>query len=379
MKVLIAGDFVPYKRVAAQINQGNYHCLEEAKPIIKSVDYSIVNLECPVVVREAKPIDKTGPNLQCTEKAIECLSETGFNCVTLANNHFRDQGQVGVEDTIDTCERYVLDYVGGGRTFEDASRILFKKINGQQLAIINVCEHEWSIATLSYGGSNPLDPINNYYSITQARKKADYVIVIVHGGIEHFRLPTPRMVDTYRFFIDAGADAVVNHHQHCYSGYEEYNGRPIFYGIGNFCFDKISNNNTQQQNIMWENGYMVELSLGPSISYHIYPYSQCTNENASVQLLDSNSFDSNTKELNDTIKDRLKLIQQFEQRAAKGFNGVSSILIPYSSNLAKRLVARHMLPSFVSSERIKRLLANVQCESHRDIMERVLKASINEI
>ena len=28
----------------------------------------------------------------------------------------------------------------------------------------------------------------------------------------------------YRFFIDASADAVINHHQHCYSGYEEYHG-----------------------------------------------------------------------------------------------------------------------------------------------------------
>jgi poly-gamma-glutamate synthesis protein (capsule biosynthesis protein) len=45
------------------------------------------------------------------------------------------------------------------------------------------------------------------------------------------------MVETYRFFIEAGADAVVNHHQHCICGYEVYKGKPIFYGLGNFCFD----------------------------------------------------------------------------------------------------------------------------------------------
>ena len=51
--------------------------------------------------------------------------------------------------------------------------------------------------------------------VEEAKKKADFVLVIVHGGSEHFQLPTPRMQATYRFFVDAGADAVVNHHQHC--------------------------------------------------------------------------------------------------------------------------------------------------------------------
>lgn len=43
------------------------------------------------------------------------------------------------------------------------------------------------------------------------------------------------MQEIYRFFVDIGADAVINHHQHCYSGYEVYKEKPIFYGLGNFC------------------------------------------------------------------------------------------------------------------------------------------------
>ena len=41
--------------------------------------------------------------------------------------------------------------------------------------------------------------------IAEAKKKADYVIVIVHGGIEGYPLPAPRMQEWYRFFIDSGA------------------------------------------------------------------------------------------------------------------------------------------------------------------------------
>ena len=84
---------------------------------------------------------------------------------------------------------------------------------------------------------NPLLPIQQFYKIQEAKENADYVLVIVHGGIEHYQLPTSRMIETYRFFIDAGADAVVNHHQHCYSGYERYKSKPIIYGLGNLLFD----------------------------------------------------------------------------------------------------------------------------------------------
>lgn len=52
----------------------------------------------------------------------------------------------------------------------------------------------------------------------------------MHGGHEHYQLPSLRMQETYRFFIDAGADVVVNHHQHCFSGYEIYNNKYIFMG-----------------------------------------------------------------------------------------------------------------------------------------------------
>ena len=41
----------------------------------------------------------------------------------------------------------------------------------------------------------------------------------------------------HTFFVDSGANIVVGHHTHCYSGYEEYNKGLIFYSLGNFLFD----------------------------------------------------------------------------------------------------------------------------------------------
>ncbi len=375
MNVLIAGDFVPRRRTAAQIEKGDYSCLDEVKPIIKAVDYAIVNFESPVVMRVAKPIEKTGPNLRCTEQSMECVAQAGFNCVTLANNHFRDYGQVGVEDTLHACKKYHVDHVGGGKDIEEAEHILYREINGQTLAIINICENEWSIASEKHGGSASLNLVKNYYAIQEAKTKADFVLMIVHGGTELYNLPSPRMKETYRFFIDNGADAVVNHHQHCYSGYEVYKDKPIFYGLGNFCFDKVQ----AKEDKLREEGFMVEISFGKRIDYRIIPYVQCSESAARVALMqDMSSFEASIKQLNLIIEEDALLKQSFEKHATRGFMTAQDILAPYSSNLFKSLYSKGLLPSFVTKKRLNKLLANIQCESHKDILLLGLKQQLDK-
>lgn len=89
MKILIAGDFCPRDRVAALFEKGDFaSVLGEVKEVVSHADYSIVNFECPVIKGGVKPIEKLGPNLQCSEKGMEAIKWAGFDCVTLANNHF---------------------------------------------------------------------------------------------------------------------------------------------------------------------------------------------------------------------------------------------------------------------------------------------------
>lgn len=361
MKILIAGDFCPQKRVAELFEKNDFEAvLGSVRPVITDVDYAIVNLECPICYGGEKPIEKVGPNLKCSERGVNALKWAGFNCVTLANNHFLDYGKEGVANTLEACQKYGIDVVGGGRDLQEAAKILYKEINGQILAVINCCEHEFSIATESTAGSNPLNPIQQYYAIQEAKQNADYVLVIVHGGHEHYQLPSPRMQVTYRFFIDAGADAVVNHHQHCYSGYETYKGKPIFYGLGNFCFDK----NKQMQNT-WYEGYMVELSFTQQdVKIEMSPYYNCKC-NSRVALYtneERDGFKSVIQELNQIICEESILLERFDHYI-KG-EKLDFLFEPYSNRLFTALYNRHLLPSFVSGKRRLLLLAYIQCESH---------------
>lgn len=362
MKVLVAGDYCPQKRVSALFDNNEFHfVLGGVKGFTDNVDYSIVNFECVVSDGTERPIDKIGPNLKCTEKGIEALSWAGFDCVTLANNHFYDYGDEGVINTIKTCDKNNLDYVGGGINIEDASRTLFKKIGEHVLAIINCCEHEFSIATDNNGGSNPLNPIRQHYAIREAREHADFVLVIVHGGNEHYQLPSPRMKETYQFFIDSGADAVINHHQHCYSGYEYYKGKPIFYGLGNFCFD-----NDCYRSASWNEGFLLSINLtSESIDFEMFPYYQC-GKTSDVYMMNAEKsvlFKRKIMELNTIIGDDIELKSRYDSFIDGSYSEIREVFEPYNNRLMIALYRRRLLPSLINSKKKRMFLAFLQCES----------------
>lgn len=372
-KILIAGDFAPRARIAGLLEEERYaDIFSEVIPITARADYSIVNLEAPVVENPlAIKISKCGGHLKCNAKAVKAIKYAGFDMVTLANNHLYDYGPEGVLDTLRVCHNEGIDTIGAGKDLKQASSIIYKEIKGLRFAFINCCEHEFSIATDSTPGSNPLNPISQFYSISQAKKNSDRVIVIVHGGHEHYQLPSPRMQEVYRFFVDAGADAVINHHQHCYSGYEMYNSRPIFYGIGNFCFDIIPT----RVDTIWNKGYMVELEFGEQVTFKLYPYTQC-GEIPSVKLLTNGAFDSDLTKLNKIISSHEMLARETENYYNSCIDSELSILEPYRGRVLMKLFHFGLLPKCIKKSKISSILNRVDCESHRDRMIYSLKKKI---
>lgn len=362
MKIIIAGDFCPQERVADLIEAEKYSTIfSEIRSITDQADYSILNLEAPIVSSFANPIEKIGPNLKCSSKAIAALKFAGFNAVTLANNHIYDFGDIGISDTISSLVDYGIDYVGAGTNITEAAKILYFRKGDETLAIINCCEHEFSIATKNTGGANPLNPVKQYYMINEARKNADYVLVVVHGGHEHFQLPSLRMVENYRFFIDAGADAVVNHHQHCFSGFEIYRGKPIYYGLGNFCFDR-----SDKRNDLWNKGFLLELDFyNKMVANKIYPYVQC-DESPEVKLLPLSIYEYDISKLNLIISDKSLLLANIADYYKKSVDNVKTVFSPIKNRYVNALQKRKILPMFLSKKK-KLIFQNfILCESHRD-------------
>ena len=172
MKVLVAGDFAPKARLAEQIEETKFPEIfsKEVCAIIRSADFSFVNLESPVTEEGYRPIPKCGPNLHCTPMAVDAIKYAGFTCATMANNHILDFGADGLRKTVCCCQSRGLNVVGAGDNLDGAGRVLYLEKDGKRLAVINCCEHEFSVATETSAGANPLNPIRQFYSIQEAKK-----------------------------------------------------------------------------------------------------------------------------------------------------------------------------------------------------------------
>ena len=132
ISLLIGGDFVPQARVADLLNQGNFkQVFDDVRLVTANADYSICNLEAPIPTSaECQAIAKAGPNLKTNLTAIDALKYAGFNAVTLANNHLRDYGDMGVSDTLFHLTRNGIDTVGAGLDINEAKIIKYKKLGG---------------------------------------------------------------------------------------------------------------------------------------------------------------------------------------------------------------------------------------------------------
>jgi hypothetical protein len=374
MNILIAGDFCPKDRVSKLLEQGDLSSFWGDMPsVLHKSDYSIVNLEAPIVTSDSPKsyVDKI--NLKANSSAIDALKLAGFSCVTLANNHLKDFSKEGVVSTLKFLADGEMDFVGAGLSLSKAQTILYKIIMGKQFAIVNFCEHEFSIASQDSPGAAPLDLIDNYWQIKVAKEKSDYVIVIVHGGHEHYQLPSPRMKKTYQWFIDLGADVVVNHHQHCYSGYEIYKDKPIFYGLGNFCFDWNGKHNSK-----WNFGYMISLKFDEQFSFELMPYRQC-DEDPNIHTLtpkELSEFNLTIEKLNAVILDFTTLNKSYSEYAASRYDDIKTVLSPYTNRILYSLCLRGLLPSFLSRKRLFRTINYIDCESHRDIVLNYLKHKV---
>ena len=370
MDILIFGDFVAEKLAVQHLKEKNA-LSHELLGYIKRADYTIVNLEAPVANESCHKITKAGPNLKTSPWTIDYLKSCEFSCVTLANNHFYDYGANAVSQTINLLEEKQIDFVGGGRNEEEKCRILYKDIGKEKVAIINCCESEFSVEH-EYG-SKQLDVIDVFHDIQSAKKITNVILVIVHGGHEGYQLPSPRMQKLYRFLIDAGAQAVINHHQHCYSGYEQYHGGYIYYGLGNFFF-----HSTVEENEGWNEGFFVDIRIEQSKISEVkeIPYMQCMDGSFEVRLMNAvekANFASHIHQLNQTIANPNLLKKSFEEYAHEKAANYWVFLTPYHNRYLMALCKRHWLPSFLTKMRRLSIYNLIHCESHRDLLLRSLK------
>lgn len=370
LSVLITADFCPNERIINLVEKVDYNTIfNDFVDEIQSSDLSITNLECPII-EDIKAFDerieKIGPSLSTTPKAVDVLKKAGFNLLTLANNHIMDYGPYGLNTTIKHIKSAHMDFVGAGVDLSEARKPFFFSKNGITIGIINIAENEFSTTKGKESGANPLDIIKNYHDIQKCKESCDKIILIYHGGSEGFQYPTPRMKELFRHYVDLGVDAVISHHTHCFSGFEIYKGKHIFYGLGNFVFDwkNIRNNK-------WNYGYAVRLNFdNQNQNYEIIPYIQ-NNNIAGVHKLhgkDKKDFFVQIEQINNIIDNDSLLEKEFSKLISEREDEYFFVLQPYNNRILNALYRRKLIPGIWSKSKKTFLLNCIRCESHRDLM-----------
>lgn len=370
ISIFISGDFSPRHRASEVIRNKEFTLLYgDVLPYIQKADISITNLESPLI-DDGIPIPKTGPNLKSSIESVEALKYAGFDMVTLANNHMMDYGAEGLYSTISTCENNGIRCIGAGRNFIEASKICYFERKGKTIAFINCCENEWSTTVDANPGCNPLNEVNIYYQIQEAKANADFVILIIHGGHETYELPSPRMKKLYRWFIDLGADAVIGHHTHCYSGSEVYKNKPIIYSLGNFIFYK------KTPNPSWNIGVFSILSLtNEGVKIKLYPFEQFNSKMGLCLLApdETNRWKQINKDKTEIINNDTKLTEMFEAFCSKNERLYRSYIEPNSNKYILAAKNRGWLKRHISGNKALLYLNIIRNESHRDLLLQLLK------
>jgi len=236
MKTLLLGDFSPTKTTDPLFREKKIDTLfTDTLCLFEGNDINMVNFECAITDSE-KVIDKFGPGLHCCEEVAQVLKAVGVNYCALSNNHIFDFGKEGFYNTVRVLQENGMTVTGVGENEADSRRNLIVEKDGETIAFVNVCEHEYSYALENRCGCRPFDPFDTMDDIRLAKERADRVIVLYHGGKEQCEYPSPRLMKACHAMVRNGADVVLCQHSHCIGAYEKFEGAHILYGQGNYHF-----------------------------------------------------------------------------------------------------------------------------------------------
>ena len=212
---------------------------QELLSVTRGADVFMLNQEFPFGTTGEAMEDKQY-TFRVDPKYVSVLPELGTDIVTLANNHMLDFGRGPLTETLTALDGAGILHVGAGQNLQAASALKTIDVGGWTIGFLGatrvIPEHSWTASKSNSGLFTTYDPTKLVTEIQEAKKTCDYVVVYVHWGVERNTEPEDYQKSLARQYIDAGADAVIGAHPHVLQGIEYYQGKPIFYSLGNFIF-----------------------------------------------------------------------------------------------------------------------------------------------
>jgi len=267
-RVAAVGDIMLGGTATPELQKLGYdYPFERVRNILKQAQIVFGNLEGPLTdggepIQNKKYIFRSPP-----DKVAPALARSGFNVVSLANNHSMDYGVQGLEDTRAALEKNGIRPVGAGKNLAEARAPVYMKAGPATVAFLAYSltfpEEFWAAPDKPGTAFGHEDSVRA--DVAAARKKADVVIVSFHWGQEGKTELRDYQVQLAHAAIDEGAAAVLGHHPHVVQAVEHYKDGVILYSLGNFTFGSYSKAATRSviALLTFRDGRVRELRLTP--------------------------------------------------------------------------------------------------------------------
>jgi poly-gamma-glutamate synthesis protein (capsule biosynthesis protein) len=248
VELAFVGDIMLGRSLAQKISQGKGdNIFESVRPLLQSADLAVGNLECAIGEGGKKAVKGyafLAPPLSASE-----LRNAGFDLLSLANNHSLDYGPDVFRQSLELLKDNEVQVVGAGENASQARAAVVYEIRGLRVAFLSYADvpverggfdtRSWTAgdSTPGIAWANDDEIVSNLQAL---KTKADFIVVLFHFGTEGSGTPNPRQVELSHLAVENGADLVVGSHPHLLQKEETYQGRLIFYSMGNFVFDGFS-------------------------------------------------------------------------------------------------------------------------------------------
>jgi len=240
IRIKFIGDVAFNNRYVSALESGE-NPFETVSPILHDADLVVGNLEC--LAEGTSQNQKKVPRIHTSVKALDALKNLHIGLVSLATNHVYDNLEEGFQNTVQKLNGLGIAHLGASLNKEEADRPFIFEKNGFKVGFLNYVHED----------TNPKMPVEakvypNLYDlpriledIRSLKSKVDKVILLLHWGgkCDYGYFPHEEQIDHAKRMVDAGADAILGHHTHTFQSHLVYKDAPIYFSLGNFCFDDI--------------------------------------------------------------------------------------------------------------------------------------------
>ena len=204
------------------------------KPIISSYDLAFYNQES--ILGGSELGLSSYPRFNSPYEVGNAFLDTGFNLVSLANNHTLDRGEEAILNSVSYWKKKGIMFHGSAISFDERNQIQVMEKNGIRYTLLSYTDYTNDISVPSGKEYlvNVYDEEQVKKDIEIVRNQTDVILVAMHFGEEYSFEVTERQRQIAEFLSSQGVSIVIGHHPHVVEPVEMIGDTLVIYSLGNF-------------------------------------------------------------------------------------------------------------------------------------------------